>query len=148
MVKSLKYHLRRTMGNIVFTFQDLTTLSCQIEACLNSRALSKISDYPSDSSYLTPSHFLVGEPITAVPDIVLLIESFVFNIYRRRLSISGRNDTKNTSTHFNREPNGPVNILTYVLEILCSSRMTTYFHSNGKRAQSSKSTPVMISSSG
>mgnify|MGYP000563072227 CR=1 FL=1 len=63
-----KYHLLRTIDNTILTFEELTTLSCQIEGCLNSRPLSKIFDKPSDSFYLTPSHFLIGESITAVPD--------------------------------------------------------------------------------
>jgi hypothetical protein len=35
-VKSMKYHLRRTMGSHVATYEQLSTLLTEIEACLNS----------------------------------------------------------------------------------------------------------------
>ncbi|XP_011060067.1 PREDICTED: uncharacterized protein LOC105149388 [Acromyrmex echinatior] len=64
-VKSCKYHLRRIMGNALFTFKELTTSLVQIEACLNSRPLSPLS---SDLEPLTPGHFLIEEPLTSLPD--------------------------------------------------------------------------------
>lgn len=66
-VKSMKHHLRRTAGTTSLTFEELTTLLTQIEACLNSRPLTPIHDDHTEFSYLTPGHFLIGEPITSVP---------------------------------------------------------------------------------
>ncbi|XP_069358461.1 uncharacterized protein [Maniola hyperantus] len=39
-----------------------------IEACLNSRPLSQISDSSQDPIPLTPAHFLIGEPVMLVPE--------------------------------------------------------------------------------
>jgi len=56
------------MGNHLFTFEELSTALVRIEACLNSRPLSPLSSDPSDLQPLTPGHFLVGEPLTSIPE--------------------------------------------------------------------------------
>lgn len=71
-VKSTKHHLKRIMEHRILTYEELATLLAQIEGCLNSRPLCPISPDPSDFEALTPSHFLVGEPILCVPDENLL----------------------------------------------------------------------------
>ncbi|XP_013146770.1 PREDICTED: uncharacterized protein LOC106109715 [Papilio polytes] len=67
-VKSTKHHLRRIVGNSTLTFEEMTTLLAQIEACLNSRPISQLPTYPDDPYPLTPGHFLIGEPLVVVPD--------------------------------------------------------------------------------
>jgi hypothetical protein len=66
-VKSIKYHLRRTLGSNVDTYEELSTLLSEIEACLNSRPLCTLSDDTFNQTYLSPGHFLIGEPLTQLP---------------------------------------------------------------------------------
>jgi len=68
-VKSMKYHLRRTLGSHTATYEELSTLLAEIEACLNSRPLCTLSDDPFNQTYLSPGHFLIGEPHTQLPTI-------------------------------------------------------------------------------
>ena len=63
-VKPMKYHLRRTLGSQVATYEELRTLLAEIESCLNSRPLCALSDDPFNPTYLSPGHFLIGEPLT------------------------------------------------------------------------------------
>ncbi|XP_024875956.1 uncharacterized protein LOC112457263 [Temnothorax curvispinosus] len=67
-VKSVKYHLKRTIGDTLLTYEDMTTLLFQIEAVLNSRPLCRLSDDPDDLSILTPGHFLIGEALSTLPE--------------------------------------------------------------------------------
>jgi hypothetical protein len=68
-VKSMKYHLRRTLGTHIPTYEELATLLAEIEACLNSRPLCILSDDPYNQTYLSPGHFLIGQPLTQVPSV-------------------------------------------------------------------------------
>ncbi|CAG7824828.1 unnamed protein product [Allacma fusca] len=67
-IRSVKYHLQRIMGNVTFNYEDMHTVTSQIEACLNSRPLTQLSSDPNDLTALTPGHFLIGEALTAVPE--------------------------------------------------------------------------------
>lgn len=80
-VKSVKRHLRKIAGNVVLDFEGLYTLLVQVEAILNSRPLTPISNDPNDLVFLTPGHFLIGRPVTAVEE-----EDFI-NLPSNRLSI-------------------------------------------------------------
>ncbi|XP_046145237.1 uncharacterized protein LOC114882163 [Osmia bicornis bicornis] len=72
VVKSLKFHLKRTIGDALLTFEESITLLAQIEAILNSRPVEPLSDDPDDISALSPGHFLIGSQINAVPESTLL----------------------------------------------------------------------------
>lgn len=67
-VKSTKHHLRRVIGEATLTFEEMTTLLTQVEACLNSRPLQPLTDDSDDLTPLTPGHFLIGAPLLAVPE--------------------------------------------------------------------------------
>jgi hypothetical protein len=70
-VKSMKHHLRRTLGSQVATYEELYTLLTEIEACLNSRPLCALSSDPHSSTYLSPGHFLIGDPLVQIPTVDL-----------------------------------------------------------------------------
>lgn len=66
-VKSVKFHLKRAMGESILTFEELTTVLYQIEAAVNSRPLCALSSDPNDTTPLTPAHFLIGRSMYAIP---------------------------------------------------------------------------------
>lgn len=76
-VRSVKHHLRRIIGDHTLSFEKLSTLLCQIEACLNSRPIAPLSDTLDDYQCLTPGHFLIGSAIIipSEPSILDLKES-------------------------------------------------------------------------
>lgn len=67
-IKSAKHHIKRVMGNSYLTYEELSTLFAQVEAILNSRPLCPMSSSPHDFLSLTPGHFLIGRPLTSLPD--------------------------------------------------------------------------------
>ncbi|XP_029162898.1 uncharacterized protein LOC114934378 [Nylanderia fulva] len=79
-VRSVKHHLRRVIGAHTLTFEEFSTVLCNVEACLNSRPLAPLNDSVDDYEPLTPGHFLIGSALTAVP------EPSVLNLRENRLS--------------------------------------------------------------
>lgn len=67
-VKSMKFHLRRSLGESILNYQEAKTVLAQIEAVLNSRPLTPISNHPCDMEALTPGHFIIGKPLTSFPE--------------------------------------------------------------------------------
>ena len=68
VVKSFKKHLKVVVGETKLTFEELTTFLAQIEACLNSRPLTPLPEVSDGIDALTPGHFLIGRPISSLPD--------------------------------------------------------------------------------
>ncbi|XP_053597690.1 uncharacterized protein LOC128668554 [Microplitis demolitor] len=71
VVKSIKFHLIRIIGESLSTYDQLATVLAQIEAVLNSRSVKPLSEDPADLT-LTPGNFLIGELLIAVPGPLLL----------------------------------------------------------------------------
>ena len=68
-VKSAKYHLKRVIGNQLLSFEEMLTITCMVEACLNSRPLGVQHCHNAEGiEPLTPGHFLTGSRLTAYPD--------------------------------------------------------------------------------
>lgn len=65
-VKSVKHHLKRTIGTSNLTVEELFTLTAQVEASVNSKPLTALSDDPTDLTALTPGHFLIGENLVTL----------------------------------------------------------------------------------
>lgn len=68
-VKSMKRHVKRSIGKQILSKDDLNQLAVhvQIEGCLNSRPLWPLSDDPTDLAPMTPAHFILGKPIMPQP---------------------------------------------------------------------------------
>ena len=62
-----KNALKKVLGRRFLTFDELHTVLVEIEAMLNDRPLTYVSDEVSDPQPLTPSHFLYGRKLTSLP---------------------------------------------------------------------------------
>ena len=58
------------------TFEELTTMLVQIEACLNSRPLGSLPCGDDGVDALTPGYFLIGCPLDALSDPFLSYQKF------------------------------------------------------------------------
>ncbi|XP_018318380.1 uncharacterized protein [Mycetomoellerius zeteki] len=67
-VKLFKHHFRRVIGDSLFTHEELNTFTAEVEGILNSRPIIPLSSDPNDTSALTPAHYLIGKPLTALPE--------------------------------------------------------------------------------
>jgi len=65
-VKSFKAHLKRIVGPVKVTFEEMTTVLTQIEACPNSRPLAPMPFDDDGVEALTPGYFLIGHPLNSL----------------------------------------------------------------------------------
>lgn len=66
-VKSMKHHLKRVTGTRTLEHRQFRTLLCNIEAIMNSRPITPLTDDPTDMQALTPGHFLINGPLIVPP---------------------------------------------------------------------------------
>ncbi|XP_068143540.1 uncharacterized protein [Drosophila tropicalis] len=76
-VKSFTTLFYMSSSTVKYTFEELSTLLCRIEACLNSRPISPMSEDPEDLMALSPGHFLIGGPILSIAEPEILTGDLV-----------------------------------------------------------------------
>lgn len=67
LMTTIKQPLKKLLGRSSLTIDEMSTVLTEVEAMVNSRPLTFISDDPDEASYLTPSSFLIGRLTTCVP---------------------------------------------------------------------------------
>ena len=66
-IKRAKQHLQKVICNKILSFEELTTLFCQIEIILNSRPICPLSEDPNDDTVLTPAHLCLSGKLESLP---------------------------------------------------------------------------------
>ena len=60
LVGTVKSALKKTLGRLLVCREELETILFEVEACINSRPLTFVSDEIDGTEPLTPAHFLLG----------------------------------------------------------------------------------------
>lgn len=67
-IKTIKFHLKRIIGEHKLRQEQFNTILAQIEAVVNSRPLCQFHTDTDGWQLLTPSHFLIGRALNAIPE--------------------------------------------------------------------------------
>ena len=68
LIGLVKRSLRKALGRLCLTYEQLLTILTEVEAVVNSRPLVYVGDDINSTITLTPSHFLTLNPRTGIPD--------------------------------------------------------------------------------
>ena len=100
-VKSLKRHMYRSIRRTKLFIKDFTLLLTKIEAILNSRPITSVSNDANDALALTAGHFLIGRPITALLEPKTIgKENFSMTRQKKRMGNLIRDFWKKWSTEY------------------------------------------------
>ena len=66
-MKSIKSPLKKVLGKSCVDVDEMSAMLDEIEAQINSRPLTTVTDEPSEQKYLTPASFLIGRPTMNMP---------------------------------------------------------------------------------
>ena len=69
-VRSVKEPLLKVLGKALLSYQELATVLIRIEAVINSRRLTTVSDDIRDLTPITPAHLVLGRFLFSSPDLV------------------------------------------------------------------------------
>jgi len=85
LVGTVKRSLKKALGTRVLSYRELETAIIEVEAIVNCRPLTYMTEDPDDCA-LTPSHFLVGDRLTALPrsNVKIITSSDLQRAYRLR----------------------------------------------------------------
>ncbi|KRY86551.1 hypothetical protein T4D_6470 [Trichinella pseudospiralis] len=68
LVRMVKVALTKVLGRSRAGPEEQRTVLCEIEARINDRPLTIVSDRADDDLALTPAHFLIGRELSSLPD--------------------------------------------------------------------------------
>lgn len=75
-IKTLKCIVRSVLNETELILSEFNMLIIQVEANLNSRPLTQISDNWEDLEAITPGHFLTGGNLVTIPEIMAQSSAF------------------------------------------------------------------------
>ena len=68
LIRLLKQLLKKTLGTVLLTYEELETVLCDCEAVINSSPRAYISDDVANLAPLTPNMFLMDLREVGLPD--------------------------------------------------------------------------------
>jgi len=69
LVRNVKEPLRKVLGKALLSYSELATVLTRIEAVINTRPLTTVSDDVRDLTPITPAHLALGRSLFDLPDV-------------------------------------------------------------------------------